>query len=99
MGMCKYAIPKDEYRPTYPYPFKCSVMYECRYDRCRENDGNGCVRYQIGENMEIGKEKKCCGTCQHHRKCCGEWQCFNEQSENYAIETEYNDTCEDWEER
>ena len=60
MGMCKYAIPKDEYRPTYPYPFKCSVMYECRYDKCRENDGNGCVRYQIGENQREnsnGKER------------------------------------------
>lgn len=60
MGRCKYAIPKDEYRTTYPYPFKCRVMYECRYDRCRENDGNGCVRYQIGENQREnsnGKER------------------------------------------
>lgn len=48
---------------------------------------------------EYNENNRICGTCQHHRKCCGEWQCFNEQSENYAVETEYDDTCEDWEER
>lgn len=47
----------------------------------------------------MDEEKKCCGTCCHHRKVCGEWDCFNEQSENYALETDYDDECEDWEER
>lgn len=46
-------------------------------------------------------DKKCCGTCRYHRKHDGEWVCFNEEAEAYAIETNYAD-CEDcceWEGR
>ena len=26
----------------------------------------------------MDNENKCCGTCYWHKKCCGEFQCFNE---------------------
>ena len=46
-------------------------------------------------------DKKCCGTCLHHRKYDGEWVCFNEQADAYAVETDYADgnDCNEWEER
>lgn len=44
---------------------------------------------------------KCCGTCAYHRydREMEEWLCRNDESENYADYTDYNDSCIDWEER
>ena len=36
----------------------------------------------------MNNEEKCCGTCYWHKKCCGEFQCFNESADGYALETE-----------
>lgn len=46
-------------------------------------------------------DKECCGTCSNCRKSeeTGEWICANNLSDNYAVETEYNHRCEDYEER
>jgi hypothetical protein len=41
----------------------------------------------------------CCGTCEHHTMKNGEWYCNNQDSENYVLETEYEDYCEDYERR
>ena len=47
--------------------------------------------------------EQCCGTCKYHvsGEVPGEsdWVCNNGESEYYALETEYSDTCGDWEER
>ena len=43
-----------------------------------------------------------CGTCKHHKPDLfdGEdWRCDNERSQHYCLETDYQDSCEDWEER
>ena len=40
-----------------------------------------------------------CGKCYYHRKHYDEWCCDNPDSECYGCATEYNDTCEDFEDR
>lgn len=49
----------------------------------------------------MDNENKCCGTFYWHKKVCGEFQCFNEQAEGFALETQYDDgeDCNEWEER
>ena len=43
---------------------------------------------------------ECCGTCKWHVKDeLGDWICVNDESENCADWTEYNDSCEEWEAR
>ena len=56
---------------------------------------------QDNKKLRINNEEKCCGTCYWHKKCCGEFQCFNESADGYALETAYDDgkDCEEWEER
>lgn len=46
-------------------------------------------------------DKECCGICRFCRKSVetGEWVCTNDLSDCYAMETEYNYQCEDYEER
>ena len=39
----------------------------------------------------MDNENKCCGTCYWHKKVCGEFQCFNEHAEGFALETQYDD--------
>ena len=43
----------------------------------------------------------CCGTCKHSRYYWidREYCCMNEDSDNFALPTEYNDGCEEWEEK
>lgn len=36
-----------------------------------------------------------CGDCEAHKKIDNEWTCSNPASENYGLETEYTDDCED----
>ena len=47
--------------------------------------------------------KECCGTCRYHVRGEipgeGEWVCNNAESENYALETDYSDSCLDYEGR
>lgn len=45
--------------------------------------------------------KECCGTCRYHVRgeIPGEWVCNNAESENYALETDYSDSCLDYEGR
>jgi len=40
-----------------------------------------------------------CGHCLHHRNTDGEWVCTNPESECYGCYTEYNDECNEFEER
>ena len=42
---------------------------------------------------------KICGKCIHHRYEDGEWICTNPDSECYGCYTEYNDECDEFEER
>lgn len=44
---------------------------------------------------------KCCGTCKHHSKDDGndDWVCVNPESEYFADYTDYNHSCEEYEER
>ena len=47
-------------------------------------------------------EEKICGLCKWHTKFCAsekEWICNNERSDYYALDTEYEDECEEWEKR
>ena len=46
----------------------------------------------------MDNENKCCGTCYWHKKVCGEFQCFNEHAEGFALETQYDDgeDCNEW---
>lgn len=44
--------------------------------------------------------KECCGTCTYH--ICmplDEWVCDNEDSEAYALDTAYGDSCDCYESR
>ena len=43
--------------------------------------------------------EKCCGTCMYHAPECDRWLCYNERSEYCGYETEYSDSCEDYEKR
>lgn len=49
--------------------------------------------------MIVPDKERCCGTCRHHKPFAGEWGCDNEESENYALETAYDDYCEEYEEK
>ena len=46
---------------------------------------------------------ECCGKCKYHKSYdingTSEWYCDNQDSYNNGIETDYTDTCEDFEER
>lgn len=47
------------------------------------------------------KNDKCCGTCRHHvpdGKFPDDWLCINDKSEHIADYTEYEETCDFWEE-
>ena len=44
-------------------------------------------------------EDENCGHCVHHRTVDGEWVCHNPESECYGCYTEYNETCDCFEER
>ena len=43
---------------------------------------------------------KCCGTCLHHW-CFGpdRWVCVSDESEYEGYDTNYDDSCDDWEDR
>ena len=42
---------------------------------------------------------QCCGNCMFHCKKGEEWLCRNVNGDYYSLETEYSDTCDDWEEK
>lgn len=46
-------------------------------------------------------KQEICGTCKwhEHENISDGWVCVNSDSEYCADYTEYNDTCEEWEER
>ena len=46
-----------------------------------------------------GTKRPVCGDCQWHKNYTGEWICMNTDSEYYGLETEYEDCCEEHEER
>lgn len=50
---------------------------------------------------QIKLDKKCCGTCKyhHHENIDDGWVCVNSDSEYVADWTEYNNWCDEWEER
>lgn len=46
--------------------------------------------------------KEVCGTCRWNKRttnghCNAEWSCNNEDSDNYAVPTFWDETCDDWE--
>ena len=45
------------------------------------------------------KNRMICGTCYWHKREGDEWVCVNKNSDYCADYTEYDDTCEEWEER
>lgn len=50
----------------------------------------------------MSEQKEVCGTCRYNKRvydghCHSEFCCGNEESDNYAVPTFYDDTCEDWE--
>ena len=47
----------------------------------------------------MGNQNHCCGTCCWHEFSSGDWICTNEYSDNEGLETEYTDSCPDWEQR
>ena len=69
MGICKYAIQARTDAERLQSPYKCGVLYECRYDLFRENGGAFCPRFVIGENMrkQSAKEKRMVDTFALHR--------------------------------
>ncbi len=52
-------------------------------------------------SWEIMIDDKCCGTCKyhHHENIDDGWVCVNDRSEYCADWTEYEDFCEEYEER
>ena len=40
-----------------------------------------------------------CGECAYHRFAEGDWVCFCQDSDRYGEYTEYNDKCEEFDER
>ncbi len=43
---------------------------------------------------------ECCGNCKYHRPMAQDtFMCDNEDSEGYGLETQYDDFCEEFEER
>lgn len=60
--LCEYAMPGKEYDLTYPFEYKCCVMYECiKHEPTK--DGN-CIRKRIAE-AQIGR----CGYVRMNKKC------------------------------
>mgnify|MGYP006972691500 CR=1 FL=1 len=53
--LCEYAVPGKEVSENYPFPYKCGVMYECRYKHPTQRITENCPRRQIGN---IRKEKR-----------------------------------------
>lgn len=49
----------------------------------------------------IEKDEKCCGTCKWHKheRIDDGWVCTNPDSHCCADWTEYNDWCQEWEDR
>lgn len=43
--------------------------------------------------------QKCCGTCAYHKPFAGEFGCDNEEAEAYGLEAQFDDYCEEYEER
>ena len=45
--------------------------------------------------------EQCCGTCQHHkdRRWPSDWTCTNGKSKNHGNYTEWEDWCEQYEEK
>lgn len=40
-----------------------------------------------------------CGTCKHCRGYKLDWMCYNKDSEYYCCFCDYDDGCDDWEDR
>lgn len=47
----------------------------------------------------MGNKRKYCGNCKFTKLFYGEWTCSNEDSEAYGLSMDYNDYCEEYEER
>ena len=45
------------------------------------------------------ENKEICGTCEYHKYYDGEWYCMCEYSDANGCITDYNDSCEEYEER
>lgn len=47
----------------------------------------------------MARNEHICGNCEHHLNKEGEWICANRDSDLYGLETGYEDSCLDFEER
>lgn len=57
------------------------------------------TRAQIQHEINEQHRKTFCGTCKYHRREDAQWICGNEISDYFSDYTDYDDYCEDWEER
>lgn len=49
---------------------------------------------------EYNDYSECCGTCRYHKKDASyDWICTCPYSEYMSVWTEYDDSCDSWEER
>lgn len=62
--------------------------------------------------QDMRDDRELCGTCKHHKHIYSNvskengslridegWMCINEDSENAGCYTDYDDSCDEWEER
>lgn len=59
--LCEYAVPGKEISENYPFPYKCNVMYECRYKYPTKKITKNCPRKQIGDNRKEEKHEQKAG--------------------------------------
>lgn len=45
------------------------------------------------------EEQLCCGTCHFNHYYKGDFVCSCEESENFGLETDYGDYCDEWEDK
>ena len=60
--------------------------------------------YKFIPHIGLGEKDNICGKCKYHRKDWTNpknesWYCWNERSDYSGYNTEYTDTCSEWEGR
>ena len=68
-----------------------------------DGDRNDIIReLRRQEYFDQKAEQACCGNCRFHEQdeeYSGDWICSNDLSDNYGDYTEYEDACEEYEQR
>ena len=63
--LCEYAIPGKEISKNYSFPYKCGVMFECRYKHPTQKITKNCPRRQIGDIRKEEKHEQKTGESNH----------------------------------